>query len=251
MRRVAGKVAWSSRRPFTDRRRGILVTAWASAREDSCRSLVWGRKLAEQAGAPIARGFCAARMTGLSVAGQAMAAWAAASRDPMAPTQVTCGNSGRSACPVPISSIVAITVYVALRIAFSTVNDAHPRTPDPVPVTRGAGHDRRHARPGDPATAHGYQGATTDEQQITGWFDRGFGWNLAIATGARAPTSWTSTSTAKPETATPPTAGSAAPDWPTRRRLRAAPGGRDARHSRHRGSAHLVPVAAGRRPGRR
>ena len=38
-----------------------------------------------------------------------------------------------------------------------------------------------------PATQHGYQDATTDEQQITEWFGRGFGWNLAIATGAPGP----------------------------------------------------------------
>ena len=38
-----------------------------------------------------------------------------------------------------------------------------------------------------PATQHGYQDATTDEQQITEWFGRGFTWNLAIATGAPGP----------------------------------------------------------------
>ena len=38
-----------------------------------------------------------------------------------------------------------------------------------------------------PVTAHGYQDATTDEQQIIGWFGFGFGWNLAIATGAPGP----------------------------------------------------------------
>jgi len=38
-----------------------------------------------------------------------------------------------------------------------------------------------------PATQHGYQDATTGEQQITEWFGRGFGWNLAIATGAPGP----------------------------------------------------------------
>ncbi len=35
-----------------------------------------------------------------------------------------------------------------------------------------------------PATQHGYLDATTDEAQITEWFSRGFGWNVAIATGA-------------------------------------------------------------------
>ena len=38
-----------------------------------------------------------------------------------------------------------------------------------------------------PATRHGYRDATTDEQQITDWFGRGSGWNLAIATGAPGP----------------------------------------------------------------
>jgi hypothetical protein len=38
-----------------------------------------------------------------------------------------------------------------------------------------------------PATAHGFRDATTDEQQITEWFGRGFTWNLAIATGAPGP----------------------------------------------------------------
>ena len=38
-----------------------------------------------------------------------------------------------------------------------------------------------------PATRHGFRDATTDEQQITEWFGRGFTWNLAIATGAPGP----------------------------------------------------------------
>ncbi len=38
-----------------------------------------------------------------------------------------------------------------------------------------------------PATQHGFRDATTDEQQITEWFGRGFSWNLAIATGAPGP----------------------------------------------------------------
>jgi hypothetical protein len=38
-----------------------------------------------------------------------------------------------------------------------------------------------------PATRHGFHDATTDQQQITDWFGRGFRWNLAIATGAPGP----------------------------------------------------------------
>ena len=38
-----------------------------------------------------------------------------------------------------------------------------------------------------PATTHGYQDATTDDQQITDWFTRRPGYNLAIATGTPGP----------------------------------------------------------------
>jgi len=38
-----------------------------------------------------------------------------------------------------------------------------------------------------PATRHGYRDATTDEQQITGWFGGSSRWNLAIATGTPGP----------------------------------------------------------------
>jgi len=38
-----------------------------------------------------------------------------------------------------------------------------------------------------PATTHGFHDATTDTRQITAWFTRHPGWNLAIATGAPGP----------------------------------------------------------------
>ena len=38
-----------------------------------------------------------------------------------------------------------------------------------------------------PATKHGFRDATTEQQQISEWFGRGSGWNLAIATGAPGP----------------------------------------------------------------
>jgi len=38
-----------------------------------------------------------------------------------------------------------------------------------------------------PATRHGHRDATTDTAQITAWFGRQPGWNLAIATGAPGP----------------------------------------------------------------
>ena len=83
----------------------------------------------------------------------------------------------------------------------------HPLRPPPHPAfPAGARHDRRHPPPGpglrprtagpsspacparrSPPPPHGYRDATTDEQQITEWFGRGSGWNLAIATGAPGP----------------------------------------------------------------
>src|SRR5258705_13157334 len=38
-----------------------------------------------------------------------------------------------------------------------------------------------------PATRHGYKDATTDPEQITGWFSRHPGLNVAIAPGAPGP----------------------------------------------------------------
>ena len=51
-----------------------------------------------------------------------------------------------------------------------------------------------------PATTHGYQDATTDEQQITDWFTRRPSCNLAIATGAPGPDvrRWTSSDRLSP-----------------------------------------------------
>ena len=66
-----------------------------------------------------------------------------------------------------------------------------------------------------PATRHGFRDATTDQQQISDWFGRGAGWNLAIATGAPGPDVLDVDRTAPPETATPPSPGSAAPGWST------------------------------------
>ena len=68
-----------------------------------------------------------------------------------------------------------------------------------------------------PATRHGYRDATTDEQQITGWFARHPDRTWPSPPAPPAPTSWTSTSTAPPGTGTPPSAGSTAPGCSTAR----------------------------------
>jgi alkylhydroperoxidase family enzyme len=117
--------------PITSRERAILVAACASAYRDSYCSLGWGSKLAAKTGPELA----AAVLRGdsststLSAGEQALAAWArAVAREPNAtrPADVQALRDGgyRDA------DIFAMTVFIGLRIAFSTVNDALGVHPD-------------------------------------------------------------------------------------------------------------------------
>jgi uncharacterized peroxidase-related enzyme len=119
----------ASARPFTFRERGILVAACASARGDSYCSLAWGTKLAAEADAQLAAGVLRGDDGALTEAERAMAAWA---------RRVTTDPNGTSTKDVQElrdagfcdADIFAMTVYVALRIALSTVNDALGARPD-------------------------------------------------------------------------------------------------------------------------
>jgi uncharacterized peroxidase-related enzyme len=111
------------------RHRFILVTACASAFGDSYCSLAWGSKLAAATDAQTAAGVLRGIDDGLSASERAMAGWARkVARDP----------SGTTAADVQVlrdagfsdSQIFTITVFVALRLAFSTVNDALGVLPD-------------------------------------------------------------------------------------------------------------------------
>jgi Bifunctional DNA primase/polymerase, N-terminal len=64
-----------------------------------------------------------------------------------------------------------------------------------------------------PATAHGFRDATTDPVQITSWFGRGFGWNLAIATGAPGPDVLDIDQHGPAGNATPRSPASSRPGW--------------------------------------
>jgi alkylhydroperoxidase family enzyme len=119
------------------------VAACASALGDSYCSLAWGTKLAATADAQLAAGVLRGDDSALTEAERAMAAWARrVTRDPNA-TSTEDVQELRDAgfCD---ADIFAMTVYVALRIALSTVNDALGARPDaryrtlaPAPV-RGA-----------------------------------------------------------------------------------------------------------------
>jgi uncharacterized peroxidase-related enzyme len=111
------------------RQRCVLVAACASAFGDSYCSLAWGSKLAEASDAQTAAAVLRGDDDGLSTDERAMAGWARrVARDPNA-TNAADVAALRDA-GFTDSQIFAITVFVALRVAFSTVNDALGLHPD-------------------------------------------------------------------------------------------------------------------------
>ena len=111
------------------RQRGILVTAAASALGDSYCSLAWGGKLGEVSDAGLAAGVLTGSDAGLTAQEHAIAAWARkVARDPnaTAPADV---QELRDA-GLDDGQIFAITAFVALRLAFSMINDSLGAQPD-------------------------------------------------------------------------------------------------------------------------
>ncbi len=114
---------------LTFRQRGILVAASTSAIGDSYCSLAWGSKLAKATDAQTAAGVLRGDDAGLTASEQAIAGWA----------RKVAGNPNHtSAADVQAlrdagysdTQIFAFTVFVALRVAFSIVNDALGARPD-------------------------------------------------------------------------------------------------------------------------
>ena len=114
---------------LTFRQRGILVTAAASALGDSYCSLAWGGKLGKASDAAIAAGVLDGSDAGLTDQEKAMAAWARqVATNPNATTQADV-QALRDA-GLGDGQIFAITAFVALRLAFSTINDSLGAQPD-------------------------------------------------------------------------------------------------------------------------
>jgi uncharacterized peroxidase-related enzyme len=111
------------------RQRGILVTAAASALGDSYCSLAWGGKLGQASDAALAAGVLSGSDDGLTDQEKAMAAWARkVAREPNATTPAdiqALRNAG-----LGDGQIFAITAFVALRLAYSTINDSLGAQPD-------------------------------------------------------------------------------------------------------------------------
>jgi uncharacterized peroxidase-related enzyme len=111
------------------RQRGILVTAAASALGDSYCSLAWGGKLGQASEPAVAAGVLGGGDAGLTGQEKAMAAWARqVARDPNATTPADIQALRDSG--LDDGQIFAITAFVALRLAFSTINDSLGAQPD-------------------------------------------------------------------------------------------------------------------------
>jgi len=114
---------------LTFRQRGILVAAAASTLGDSYCSMAWGGKLADATSTDLAAGVLNGRDGKLSEQEKAMAEWARKIvKDPNATTTVDVQTLRDAA--LTDEQIFAITAFVALRVAFSTINDSLGAQPD-------------------------------------------------------------------------------------------------------------------------
>ncbi|HMK12284.1 MAG TPA: hypothetical protein VK461_11920 [Acidimicrobiales bacterium] len=115
---------------LTDRDLAVLVTATASQRGDSYCSLAWGTRLSRLSDAETAADVIGGGSpSALSEREVALASWARqVVRDPNATTPSDI-DALRSA-GLDDQAIFDATVFIALRLAFSTVNDALGAAPD-------------------------------------------------------------------------------------------------------------------------
>lgn len=111
------------------RQRGVLVTATAATLRDSYCSLAWGTKLSEAADEAIAAAVLSGSDAEVTDEDAALARWARlVANDPNAVTTEDVAELRQAG--FDDRAIFGITLYVALRLAFSTVNDALGASPD-------------------------------------------------------------------------------------------------------------------------
>ncbi|HEY6427056.1 MAG TPA: methyltransferase domain-containing protein [Acidimicrobiales bacterium] len=114
---------------LTLRQRAVLVTAAASTLGDSYCALAWGTRLATESGSEVAAAVIRGADDGLEAEDRALVQWArAVASDPNA-IEATDVQGLRDA-GFDDAQIFAITAFVALRLAFSTINDALGAAPD-------------------------------------------------------------------------------------------------------------------------
>lgn len=112
------------------RERAILVCSTATTVRDSYCALAWGTKLASETDSATAAAVVQGReATRLSARERALATWAA--KVVRAPNAITSEDVDRlRAAGLTDQEIFDVTVFVAFRLAFSTVNDALGARPD-------------------------------------------------------------------------------------------------------------------------
>jgi uncharacterized peroxidase-related enzyme len=122
--------AVTERAGLSFRDRGVLVAATASTYGDSYCALAWGNRLARASDGPTAAGVLTGDDAGLDGDRErALAAWARkVARDPH--TTTADDVAALRSAGFDDAQVLAITTYVALRIAFSTVNAALGARPD-------------------------------------------------------------------------------------------------------------------------
>jgi alkylhydroperoxidase family enzyme len=111
------------------RQRALLVTTTAATMGDAYCAIAFGTKLASAAGEAAAVRALTGDDTGLDVADRALVRWTRrVVRDPSG----TCAEDVRELRTAGFDDrqVMAITLFVALRQAFSTVNDALGAEPD-------------------------------------------------------------------------------------------------------------------------
>jgi len=115
--------------PLTVRERGVLVAATAATLGDAYCSIAWGWKLADAADETTAAGVLRGDDSGLTASERALAAWA---RKVAADPNRTSGSDVQELRDAGYGDeqIFGITVYLAMRVAFATVNDALGTRPD-------------------------------------------------------------------------------------------------------------------------
>ena len=114
---------------LTYRQRAVLVTTTAASLGDAYCSLAWGKKLADVANPAVAASVIEGETEGLEAEEKALADWARlVVEDPNATTDEDIEALRRAG--FQDDQIFAITVFVSLRLAFATVNDALGAVPD-------------------------------------------------------------------------------------------------------------------------
>ena len=112
------------------RQRQLLITAGASAMGDSYCSLAGGDRLAAAATSETAAAVIGGATETLSASDAALVSWARRmARDPNATTQADVDEL--RSLGFDDGQVFAVTLYVALRLAFATVNDTLGAAPDP------------------------------------------------------------------------------------------------------------------------